>query len=176
MSGKKSNNIFLIGPMGAGKTSIAKQLAKLTGKIRYDSDQEIERQTGVDLPWLFEIEGEAGFRKREKKVIQTLTQLNHIILSTGGGSVIDDDNRKHLAENGIVIYLHISLEEQLKRISSRNNQRPLLASNTPQETLRELNNRRTPLYKEIADLCFTTDNFSPLTLAKNIVSAIEDNA
>ena len=115
MKEKKLNNIYLIGPMGSGKTTVGKSLAALTRKTLYDSDHEIERTTGVDISWIFEVEGEAGFRKREETVIAQLTQMNHIILSTGGGAVLASNNRQHLAQNGVVIYLQVSVNKQLKR-------------------------------------------------------------
>ncbi len=172
MKRDKLNNIYLIGPMGSGKTSVGKSLASLTQQTLYDSDQEIERSTGVDISWIFEVEGEAGFRKREENVITELTQMNHIILSTGGGAVLAESNRQRLAENGVVVYLQVSVNKQLKRTAHRKESRPVLMMNDSKEKLTKLNEMRDPLYREIADFTYQTDTLTPQSIAQTILHDI----
>lgn len=165
---KNRNNIFLIGPMGAGKTTIGKPLSLLFNFSFFDSDAEIERCTGVSISWIFEIEQEYGFRLREKQMISDLTQREGIILATGGGVVETPENCKLLAERGVVIYLTVSVEEQLKRIRYGKETRPLLNCSNPRERLQQLNQKRDPLYRAIADLIYETHKFSPHKLALQI--------
>jgi shikimate kinase len=153
---KKSQNLFLIGPMGAGKSAVGRQLARLLHLDFYDSDEEIENRTGVDIPFIFEKEGEEGFRKREAKVIDELSQRQGIVLATGGGAVIDADSRSHLGGRGYVIYLHTTVAEQLDR-TQRGRGRPLLETDDKQKVLADLMVSRDPLYREIADLVVETD-------------------
>ncbi len=174
MNEKKRQNIYLIGPMGAGKTSIAKQLAKLTRHSVYDSDDEIVKRSGVEISWIFDQEGEAGFRKRETAIIVYLTSLSPIILSTGGGSILSAQNRKCLSENGMVIYLRVDINEQLRRTLRKHNKRPLLDCDNPKEKLLALNKKRESLYQEVADLSYQTDLFKPLDLAKKILKDIKN--
>ncbi|HIP52509.1 MAG TPA: shikimate kinase, partial [Chromatiales bacterium] len=134
---KRPRNIFLIGPMGAGKTTIGRQLASAIGMAFKDSDQEIQQRTGVDIPTIFEFEGEAGFRKRERAVIDELTQAEGVVLATGGGVVLDEENRRNLASRGIVIYLYCSPEQQYQR-TVRDKNRPLLQTENPLARLKEL--------------------------------------
>jgi shikimate kinase len=163
-----TSNIFLVGPMGAGKTSVAKQLSRLTGFPFYDSDHEVQNRTGVSISWIFEVEGEAGFRKREAAVIDELTQMNQIILSTGGGSIITDVNRQHLAERGFVVYLTVDLELQIQRTRRQRGHRPLIDIPDPRERLIELNAVREPLYESIADKVYKTDRKTPKRVAEKI--------
>ena len=153
---KMPGSLFLTGPMGAGKSTIGRQLAKQLKRPFHDSDHEIENRTGVDIPLIFELEGEAGFRKREAVVIDDLTQLPGIILATGGGAILDPQNRRHLADRGTVIYLHASVDQQLKR-TGRDRNRPLLQTGDPRGALEALLAKREPLYREIADLEIDTD-------------------
>ncbi|MGH8443717.1 MAG: shikimate kinase AroK [Solimonas sp.] len=164
-----AQNIFLVGPMGAGKTTIGRRLAELRGLQFVDSDHEIEARTGVDIPFIFEKEGEEGFRRREKLVIAELAQRNGMVLSTGGGAVLDADNRQSLGARGFVVYLHASIEQQLARTARAEN-RPLL-QNAPDRraVLAQLFAVRDPLYREIADLVLDTDGRS----AKSLVHDIE---
>lgn len=168
MTGMKHNNIFLIGPMGAGKTTIGRQLAKRARFVFYDSDHEIERKTGVSVATIFEYEGEEGFRDREKEIISQLTQLDKIVLSSGGGAILLPENRKAFAQNGTVIYLCASIETQLKRTSQRKGTRPLLITEDPLQKIMELDKIRTPLYQEIADYTYDTDQDSPFNIAEDI--------
>ncbi len=164
----KSGNIFLVGLMGAGKTSIGRQLARALSLEFVDSDHEIERRTGADIPWIFDIEGEAGFRKRERKVIADLCQRQGIVLATGGGAILAEENRQCLRRHGTVIYLCASLDKLCQRVS-RSNHRPLLANEDPRPRLEELFMERDPLYREIADLIIHTDHQSVQATARSIV-------
>ena len=134
-------NIFLIGPMGSGKTAVGRQLARLFRFTFHDSDADIEAKTGVDIAFIFEKEGEKGFRQREKESIERLTQLDSVVLATGGGAVIDEDNRRVLAERGAVIYLQTSVDQQLERTRHARH-RPLLLDTDPERKLNELMQRR----------------------------------
>lgn len=160
-------SLFLTGPMGAGKSTIGRQLSKQLKRPFHDSDHEIENRTGVDIPLIFELEGEAGFRKRESAVIDELTQLPDIILATGGGAILDPANRQHLRERGTVIYLHTSVDQQLKR-TCRDRNRPLLQTDDPRSRLAALMTEREPLYREIADLVIDTDGKRVQDVVKQI--------
>ena len=165
-------SLFLTGPMGAGKSTIGRQLAKQLGLPFHDSDHEIESRTGVDIPLIFELEGEAGFRKRETVVIDELTRLPNIILATGGGAVLDPVNREHLQKRGRVIYLHASVNQQLKRTQKDRN-RPLLQTENPRARLEELMSVRDPLYREIASLVIETDGMRVRDVVKKIMLQLE---
>ncbi len=160
-------SLFLTGPMGAGKSTIGRQLSKQLKRPFHDSDHEIETRTGVDIPLIFELEGEAGFRRREAAVIDELTQLPDIILATGGGAILDPLNRQHLRERGTVIYLHTSVDQQLKR-TCRDRNRPLLQTDDPRGKLAALMAEREPLYREIADLVIDTDGKRVQDVVKQI--------
>jgi len=162
------NNIFLIGLMGVGKTTIGKQLARNLGCEFIDSDHEIERRTGADIPWIFDIEGEPGFRERERIVIDDLTQKQGVVLATGGGAVLAPDNRQHLMARGMVVYLKASVEHLLQRTAFDRN-RPLLQTDNPRQRLEELMDKRDPLYREIADFIVDTDNRSVSNSVKLIM-------
>ncbi len=165
----KSDNIFLIGPMGAGKTTIGRQIAKNLGVDFVDSDHEIEQRTGASIPLIFEIEGEEGFRRREREVIDDLTRRKGIVLATGGGAVLDPANRNHLAGRGTVIYLRASLDHLLKR-TARDRNRPLLHTEDPRARLEGIIKIRDPLYREIADIIIDTDS----NTVRSTVRMIED--
>jgi shikimate kinase len=165
------SRVFLVGPMGAGKTTIGKLLAKSLKLGFADSDREIEKRTGADIPWIFDVEGEAGFRDREVQVIAEMTLLDHTVLATGGGVVMREENRRVLAERGLVVYLHATLEEQLRRTRG-DKRRPLLARGDPEQVLRELIELRDPLYREIADIVVDTDRSNPRVIARRILGQL----
>jgi shikimate kinase len=160
-------NIFLVGLMGAGKTSVGKLLARRLGKTFFDCDHEIERATGVRIPVIFEIEGEAGFRARERRMLADLAQRSEIVLATGGGAVLAAENRSMLKENGTVVYLCASPQDLWHRTRHDRN-RPLLQTEKPLEKLIELYGERDPLYREIASLVVDTGNQSLSALAHRL--------
>jgi shikimate kinase len=160
-------NVFLIGPMGAGKSAVGRELARLLHRTFMDSDDELERRTGVDIPFIFEKEGEAGFRLRESRVIDELSQRDGVVLATGGGAVINPENRKHLGARGLVVYLYTTVAQQLVR-TRRGRERPLLENGDRQKTLEELMAVRDPMYREIADLVVETDGRKVRAVANEI--------
>jgi shikimate kinase len=160
-------NIFLIGPMGSGKTAVGRHLARLFRYEFHDSDADIEAKTGVDIPFIFEKEGETGFRIRERESIDRLTRLESIVLATGGGAVIDPANRRALAERGVVVYLATSVNQQIERTRHARH-RPLLHDTDPEQKLKDLMARRAVLYAEIADLTVTTDGRRVQLVAEEI--------
>jgi shikimate kinase len=168
---KHPQNLFLIGPMGAGKSAVGRQLARLLHLEFLDSDEEIESRTGVDIPFIFEKEGEAGFRKREAKVIEDLSQQDGVVLATGGGVVMDPQNRNHLGARGFVIYLHTSVDQQLAR-TRKGRDRPLLDNDDPRAVLDALMEIRDPLYREIADLTVETDGRKVRAVANEILDRL----
>lgn len=151
----KTNNIFFIGLMGAGKTTIGKQLAKQLGKTFYDTDHEIEKRTGVKVADIFDVEGEAGFRKRESAVIRELVQLDNVVLATGGGAVLKAENRELLKQCGHVIYLRAAVKDLCKRMRY-DKQRPLLQKVDMRTKLAQLYDERHPLYTETASTVVDT--------------------
>lgn len=163
------SNIFLVGPMGAGKTSVGRYLAKKLHKAFYDSDEEIEKKTGVSLSWIFDLEGMSGYRYREMKIIEELSTLTNIILSTGGGCVETPEVRHCLKQGGIVIYMEVSLETQLNRLK-RDKKRPLLQGDDPQGVLLRLWEERETYYEEIADFTVQTDNRSVHDVCADILN------
>jgi shikimate kinase len=170
---KITPSIFLIGPMGAGKTTIGRRLAQTLQRTFFDSDQEIEQRAGVSIPLIFELEGEAGFRAREKVIITELTQRSGIVLATGGGAVLDADSRRCLAGRGLVVYLYASVDEQLRR-TRHDSHRPLLQTADPGARLEALFSARDPLYRDIADLIITSDGQPPRIIAQRILAHIEE--
>lgn len=165
------NNLFLIGPMGAGKSAVGRQLARTLRMTFVDSDDEIEARTGVDIAFIFEKEGEAGFRRREARIIDELTQRQGLVLATGGGAVIDADTRSHLGARGYVVYLKTSVDQQLER-TRRGRERPLLAGGDSRQILEDLMTERDALYREIADLVVSTDGRRVNAVAKDIAEAL----
>lgn len=151
-----ASNIFLVGPMGSGKTAVGRRLAARLGLEFTDSDAEIERVTGVDIRYIFEREGEAGFRAREAETIDALTRRRGVLVATGGGAVLDPRTRAHLRSRGCVVYLRTSVNQQLAR-TRHSSQRPLLDNADPRGTLERLTAQRSPLYEEVADLAVDTD-------------------
>lgn len=170
-----ASNVFLIGPMAVGKTTIGKQLAKRLQLEFVDSDHEIEKRTGVSISLIFEVEGESGFRDREAKVIAELTARNGIVLATGGGVVLREANRKALRKNGIVVYLRASIESQLERTKSTKH-RPLLETDDRRAALESLMKIREPLYRQEADLIIDTDHLSAGRAARQITRKLEELA
>ena len=151
-----AENVFLVGPMGSGKSAVGRQLATRLDLAFVDSDAEIEARTGVDIPYIFEKEGEAGFREREREVLDALTGRSRVLLSTGGGAVLDPANRERLRSRGCVVYLRTSVKQQFAR-TRRSGHRPLLSNDDPLGTLERLMLVRAPLYEEAADLVVDTD-------------------
>lgn len=170
---KYRGNVFLVGPMGAGKTTIGRQLSELLRLEFVDSDHEIEARTGANIPWIFDVEGEDGFRAREESVIDELTQRQGIVLATGGGVVMREANRQHLHDRGVVIYLQTPVAVQLER-TSRDRNRPLLRTPDPRRRLTELMLMRDPLYREAAHIVMPTDGGSARDVAMRILHALED--
>jgi len=168
-------NIILVGPMGAGKTTIGRRLAEARGARFVDSDHEIEARTGVDIAYIFEKEGEAGFRKREAAAIAELCQRTGIVLATGGGAILDAGTRQCLVEYGFVVYLHASLEHQIER-TERSDNRPLLAGQDRRATLERLFAQRDPLYREIAGLIVPTDGHNTRALVREILDQLDRRA
>ncbi|WP_157314261.1 shikimate kinase [Chitinibacter sp. GC72] len=169
---KMPGNFFLVGLMGAGKTTVGRALAKAAGKTFHDSDHEIEARTGARIPTIFEMEGEAGFRQREAEAIAELTQLKNIVLATGGGAVLNPVNRAHLRRNGYVIYLCATPEELYQRTCHDKN-RPLLQTADPKARLAELYAIRDPLYREVADLVMDTSQQSVNSLLQLLLKELE---
>jgi shikimate kinase len=165
MLGKR--NVFLIGPMGSGKTAVGRILARMLRFTFHDSDADIEAKTGVDVAFIFEKEGETGFRIREKESIERLTRLESIVLATGGGAVIDEANRRVLHERGVVVYLATSIDQQLERTRHARH-RPLLNHTDPEQRLQELMQRRAILYAGIADFTVSTDGRRVQLVAEEI--------
>lgn len=163
-----NNNIFLIGPMGSGKTSVGAIIAKILAKEFHDTDQEIEAGTGVDISYVFDVEGEMGFRKREEKLVTAITQKKNIVLATGGGAIESEKNRRCLASNGFVVYLETSLEDQVLR-AKPSGKRPLLQNVDPKKKLQELMQKRKSLYESIADTIVKTEGHNPHSLAKQVI-------
>ena len=169
---KRLNNIFLVGPMGAGKSTIGRQLAEALSFNFEDSDHEIQRRTGVDIPTIFEYEGEEGFRKREEQVIADLTEQDGIVLATGGGAVLRETNRQRLTARGVVIYLHCSPEQQFAR-TNRDRNRPLIQTADPLQSLRDIMEIREPLYRQVADLVVSTEKRGTVAVVKEIRRRLE---
>lgn len=170
---EKPRNVFLIGPMGAGKTTVGKLLAEALGLEFLDTDREIERRTGADIAWIFDVEGEEGFRRREAAMLDELTSRQGVLVATGGGAVISEENRKRLVSRGTVIYLDAPLDQQVERTAHDRN-RPLLQNGEPREVLERLRDERDPLYREVADLVFTADRRSAKALAGEIARALRE--
>ena len=168
---KHPKNIFLVGPMGAGKSAVGRQLARSLHLTFMDSDDEVESRTGVDIPFIFEKEGEAGFRKREAAAIDDLTRIDGVVLATGGGAIVDPESRSRLGGRGFVVYLYTTVDQQFAR-TNRGRERPMLENGDRREILESLLNERDPLYREIADLVVDTDGRKVYSVAKEIIQQI----
>ncbi|MEQ8486618.1 MAG: shikimate kinase AroK [Pseudomonadales bacterium] len=167
-------NIILIGLMAVGKSTVGRLLAQALDMQFYDSDHEIEARAGAPVAWIFDVEGEAGFREREHQVLDELTQRSGIVLATGGGAVLNPCNRALLAARGVVVHLDSPLERLVER-TRRDRKRPLLRGGNVRETLARLHGERDPLYREIADYRFVTDRQSPKALAREIEQRLRDD-
>ena len=157
--------------MGAGKSAVGRHLARTLHLSFVDSDDEIESRTGVDIPFIFEKEGEEGFRKREAVVIDDLSKMDGVVLATGGGAIIDPDSRSRLGGRGFVVYLYTTVDQQLAR-TQKGRQRPLLDSGDPVETLQNLLDTRDPMYREIADIVVETDGRKVKSVANEIIDQV----
>ena len=169
----KNQNIFLIGLMGAGKTTIGRQIASELSLEFFDSDHEIENRTGVTITHIFDIEGETGFRKRETAILDELTTKKGIVLATGGGAILEAENRQFLMSRGTIIYLYADIETLLERTSKDRN-RPLLQTEDPQAVLKELFEIRDPLYRETADIIIDTGKDSARLALKEILEELQN--
>ena len=158
--------------MGAGKSTIGRHLASQLHMEFLDSDTVIEERTGADIAWVFDVEGEDGFRKREESVINDLTEEQGIVLATGGGSVLSKENRNRLSARGIVVYLETTIEKQLAR-TNRDKKRPLLQTDNPRDVLEDLAVSRNALYDEVADYTVRTDDQSAKVVANQIVKMLD---
>jgi shikimate kinase len=167
-----AGNIILVGPMGSGKSAVGRLLAQRLGLTLIDSDAEIEARTGVDVSYIFEREGEAGFRVREAEVIDEITQREGLLVATGGGAVLDPHTRERLRERGCVVYLRTSVDQQLAR-TRRNSLRPLLMNPDPRGTLERLMQQRAALYEEVADVTVDTDGRKVSSVVGEILRQLE---
>jgi len=170
-----TQNIILIGPMGAGKTSVGKQLARTLDLTFFDSDHEIEKRTGVTIPTIFDIEGEAGFREREHSALMDLLQMENVVLATGGGAVLRPDNRQALEKGGLVVYLHAPVDMLYKR-THRDRNRPLLQTKDPKAKIRELIESRDPLYRQTAALIVDTNGLTVRQVVKKILDHLKNKS
>ena len=168
---KKPKNLFLVGPMGAGKSAVGRQLARMLHMHFVDSDDEIEERTGVDIPFIFEKEGEEGFRRREAKVIDEISMKDGIVLATGGGAVVEPSSRSQLGARGLVVYLYTSVDQQMER-TRKGRERPMLENGDRLQVLQELMDIRDPMYREIADLVVETDGRRVQVVAREIVDSL----
>ncbi len=166
------NKVFLIGPMGAGKTTIGRHLATELSLPFIDTDHEIEDRCGADIPWIFDVEGEQGFRVREHKVLQDICASTAAVIATGGGVIMLEENRRLLQDNGISVYLHATVKQQLAR-TAKDRTRPLLQSAQPESVLSDLMERREPLYREVANIVYATDNRNPRSTAAVIAQKVK---
>ena len=169
-----AGNIYLVGLMGAGKTTIGRLLAKHLHKTFYDTDHEIERRTGVNIPLIFEVEGETGFRKREISIIEELSHKSNIVMATGGGAILSEENRNNLKQHGTVIYLKANVHELWQRTRNDKN-RPLLQTVDPHEQLKQLFAERDPLYTEVATFVIETEGESVGSIVHRIEQLIRNS-
>lgn len=172
MSETAGPRLFLVGPMGSGKSTVGKHLADLLECPFIDSDAEIEQRAGADIPWIFDVEGEAGFRRRETAVLQDLAERSGVI-ATGGGAVVAQQNRELMARTGAVVFLNISVAQQLKRTGSGEG-RPLLQEGDREATLKKLMSEREPLYKALADVIISGGGANARKVARQIATELRE--
>ena len=165
-------NIYIVGPMGSGKSTVGKIVARSLFLDFLDSDEEIERTTGATIDWIFDLEGEAGFRKRETIELEKIVQLNSHVVATGGGIILSDHNRNLLGARGIVVYLETPIKTQVER-TGKDKDRPLLKNGDPEAILTQLNSEREHLYKEVSDHVIQTTNKSSQEVADQIIKIIK---
>ncbi len=170
-----TRNIYLVGMMGAGKTSIGRLLSKRSRRRFYDSDHVIEERTGVTIPTIFDLEGEQSFRDREEAVIAELARLSNIVLATGGGAVLRENNRQVLCSSGIIVYLRGSVEDLWRRTRKDKN-RPLLLTDNPRQKLAEIYSVRDPIYSSVADIIIETGNPSIQSLEQDVEARLIEYA
>lgn len=168
---KSLKKVFLVGPMGAGKTTIGRHLATELSLPFMDTDHEIEERCGANIPWIFDVEGEEGFRLREHKVLQDICESAPAVIATGGGIVMREDNRALLKDYGVAVYLYATVNQQLAR-TSKDRSRPLLNNADPKAVLSDLMVIRDPFYKDVAKVVFPTDNKNPRATAADIAKAV----
>ena len=166
-------NIFIVGPMGSGKSTVGKIISSELFLNFFDTDEEIETRTGASIDWIFDLEGEEGFRKRESKVLGEMVQQNSIVLSTGGGIILSETNRELLSSRGTVFYLSTPIEVQLER-TSKDKDRPLLKDKDPEKVLADLQKSRQSLYEEVSDHIINTENKSGSEVANEIVKLVKN--
>lgn len=167
------HNIFLVGPMGAGKSTVGRQLGKTLKKQFVDCDKEIENRTGASIALIFDVEGEAGFRHREQQMIDELTAREQIVLATGGGAILDEQNRARLMSRGFVVYLNAPLDLLIER-TARDKVRPLLQTDNPQQRIADLLQQRDPYYRQVADTIVETDRRSARYVVREIQQRLEN--
>ena len=163
----KELRVFMVGPMGSGKSTVGRMLAGMLDWDFVDSDTEIEARCGADIPWIFDVEGEAGFRRREAAVLSDLAQRSKVVIATGGGAVVTEANRQLMSQAGVVVYLEVSVEQQLKRTGSGEG-RPLLAQGDRGATLRQLMAQREPFYRAAADVIISASGGNARRVARQI--------
>lgn len=165
------HSVFLIGPMGSGKTTVGRRLAQRLGLEFLDLDLELQQRCGVEVAVIFDIEGEAGFRRRESTLLDKLSRRKDLVLATGGGSILDPDNRRMLTERGLVVYLRTSVDQQIERLE-RDKQRPLLQAPDRRKRLEGLAAQRNPIYEACADLIVDSTRIAPMAMARTVERAI----
>lgn len=164
--------IVLVGPMGAGKSTIGRMLARELGYRFIDSDRLIEERCGANIPWIFDVEGEDGFRARESNILEELSREQGAVIATGGGAVMREENHAHLSRGALIIYLKTSVDQQFDR-TRRDRNRPLLQHENPRAILEDLFARRDPLYSELADIVMMTDRKSPRLVVRQLINQIQ---
>ena len=164
--------VFLVGPMGAGKTTVGRQLARLLGKVFFDLDAEIEARSGADIPWIFDVEGEGGFRKRESAMLAELALKNGVVIATGGGVVLSPQNRKLMGTSGLVVYLAVPVDTLHER-TLHDTKRPLLQVEDRLAVINKLMFEREPLYREVADIVYDSVSNSPAAAAEKLNQLIQ---